>query len=267
VSGTKHICLKTRFYRWYPAEAHEGFTEEEVRLELSRTALVVVDAYLPGADAGGGPPDTSGQLSPEEYQVKREIAVRHIGPSLRAARAAGMPVIFVTNSAPNIGLEQSEYAQQLARAQGFAMSDDFAEEGVDPREYRAGAPRMIQFDDAVRPQPGDLYIRKHAYSGFYATRLEAALRYLDARNLLFAGFRLDACLGSTMLDALARNFKVILLRDCTLACELPDELAERSFTRRMLIWFENLVGVSVESVDFIRACEDFRNVREQSSGT
>jgi len=251
----RQIDIKTRYYRWFPADTHLGFAEEELRLDLSRTAFVLVDAYLPSAEEMAHSSDATRQLSDEEYRIKRDIAVGHIAPALTAARKIGIPVIFVTNSAPNIHLERSEYAQQLARAQGFSISEEFVEEGVDPREYLAGAPGILQFEEVLKPQPGDIYIRKHAYSGFCATRLDTTLRYLDVRNLLFAGFRLDACLGTTMLDALAHNFKVILLRDCTLACELPEELASRSFTQRMLVWFESLIGVSVDSKDFVRACE------------
>jgi len=59
---------------------------------------------------------------------------------------------------------------------------------------------------------------------------------------------------STVLDALYRNFKVILLRDCTLASELPHEIDTMAFTKRMLLWFEALVGVTVDSQVFITAC-------------
>jgi hypothetical protein len=47
---------------------------------------------------------------------------------------------------------------------------------------------------------------------------------------------------------------VILLGDCTLASELPHEIDAMAFTRRMLLWFEALVGGTVDSRDFIAAC-------------
>jgi hypothetical protein len=45
-----------------------------------------------------------------------------------------------------------------------------------------------------------------------------------------------------------------LLRDCTLASELPHEIDEMAFTKRILVWFDALVGVTVDSVEFTAAC-------------
>lgn len=247
--------LNGRYYRWFPAERHLGHAEESLSLDVSRSALMAVDVYMPErADLAARPEETK-PLSDKDYEVKYDIATRHIAPVLELARKIAMPVIYVNNSAPRIGLERSQLGKTLVRAQGFSIEQEFIEENIDPREYHHGPGELLGFIPALRPQPGDLYIRKHAYSGFFATRLESALRNLDVANLIFVGFRLDCCLGTTMLDALYRNFKVILLRDCTVACELPGEIDELAFTRRMLIWFETLIGVTVDSKDFLSAGE------------
>jgi ureidoacrylate peracid hydrolase len=248
----EQLRFKARYFQWFPAEKPLGHKEEALALDVSETAFVLVDAYLPEKT---GETDL---LSDVEYRLKYSIAVEHIAPALEAARKALIPVVYVNNSAPNICLEKSEFARQLARAQGFSIADEFVEETVDPLEYRHGRGQWLHFAPPLRPLPGDIYIRKHVYSGFYATRLEAALHHMNAKNLIFAGFRIDVCLGSTMLDALYRNFKVLLLRDCTLACELPEELTTRRFTERMLIWFETMIGMSADSKDFIEACTRVR---------
>jgi ureidoacrylate peracid hydrolase len=251
---TSSLELNGRYYRWFPAEHHYGYTEESISLEVSRSALVVVDVYMLEKAALLARSEETKPLSDQDYQVKYEIANGHIAPVLEVARKIGLPVVYVNNSAPRIGLEDSEFGKILARAQGFSIEKEFVESSVDPLEYHYGKGELLGFIPALRPLPGDIYIRKHAYSGFFATRLESALRNLDVVNLIFVGFRLDCCLGTTMLDALYRNFKVILLRDCTVACELPDEIEELRFTKRMLIWFETLIGVSVQSTEFISAC-------------
>jgi len=250
------LSLNARYYRWFPAEEHLGYAEEALVLDPSETAFLLVDVYLPG---GGGEEDESGHgedaaLSQKDYRLWRDITVEHIGPALAAARSAGLPVVYVTNSGPRIALARSQFARKLHQSLGFEAADAFREEAVDPREYHYGGVSQLCFPDAVAPQPGDYYIRKHVYSGFHATRLESLLRNLGIRNLVCVGFRLDACLMSTALDALFRNFNVILLRDCTLASELPHEIDDMAFTRRMLVWFEALVGVTVASRDFIAAC-------------
>ena len=252
------LRLKARHYRWFPPEEHLGHTEETLVLDPTETVFILVDVYLPGSREGNdGASQTVGSdmpLSQKDYRLWRDITIEHIGPALAAARAAGLPVVYTTNSGPRIGLARSEFAHKLHQSLGFEMAEAFAEEGVDPREYHYGPPQQLTFPDVMAPQSGDFYIRKHVYSGFFGTRLESLLRNLKIRNLICVGFRLEACLMSTMLDALYRNFKVILLRDCTLAGELPHEIDAMDFTRRMLLWFETLVGVTVESTDFIAGC-------------
>jgi ureidoacrylate peracid hydrolase len=252
------LKLTARYYRWFPAESHLGYTEETLDLQLSETAFLLVDVYLPGlSESEESPPlgQEDRPLSQKDYRLWRDITVEHIGPALAAARATGLPVIYVTNSGPRIAAGRSEFAHKLRQSLGFEVEDAFCEEPVDPLEYHQGLNDQLRFPEAVAPQPGDFYVRKHVYSGFHATRLESLIRNLGVHNLICVGFRLDACLMSTVLDALYRNLKVILLRDCTLASELPHEIDDITFTKRMLLWFEALVGVTVDSEDFIAACK------------
>ena len=101
---------------------------------------------------------------------------------------------------------------------------DFREQDVNPVEFDQGAPVQLAIPPQIAPQPGDYYIRKHTYSGFYETRLDSLLRNLGARYILCAGFVADCCMFFTLGDAVFRGFQPILLRDCTLAAELPDEV-------------------------------------------
>lgn len=251
----RSIKLKSRYYRWFPADKHLGYTEEIITINAAETAFVLVDVYLPDKQNMEAVDAEKKQLSEKEYELKYDIAVNCIAPALEMARKINLPIIYVTNSTPKIAMGNSEFAKKLVQAQGFTIEDEFRENTTDPLEYLKGAAEQIHFIDSLQPHPGDIYIRKHVYSGFYGTRLEVALRNMQLRNLIFAGFRIDACLGSTMLDALYRNFRVILLRDCTLACELPEELDEMKFTTRMLLWFETLIGATVDSKNFIVACK------------
>jgi len=250
------LNFKARYYRWFPPEEHLGYALDELPIHPAETAFVLVDVYLPDIDRDvyGASREEGAALSLKDYQLWCDITLEHIGPALSAARGAGLPVIYVTNSGPRIALGRSEFAHKLCQSLGFEMEGAFTEDSVDPREYTHGPSDQLRFPEAVAPQPGDFYIRKHTYSGFFETRLESLLRNLRVRNLICVGFRLDACLMSTVLDALYRNFKVILLRDCTLASELPHEIDAMAFTQRMLLWFETLVGVTVDSKDFIAAC-------------
>lgn len=66
----------------------------------------------------------------------------------------------------------------------------------------------------VSPQPGDLVITKHRYSGFDHTELELALRAKRCRTLVLAGTQTNVCVRETAFDAVAHGFDVAVVRDC-----------------------------------------------------
>ena len=62
---------------------------------------------------------------------------------------------------------------------------------------------------------------------------------------------------TTIIDALWRNYKVIMLRDCTLANDFPEEQAELLGTQRMVTMLESLYCVSITSQEFVEAAKVF----------
>ena len=54
------------------------------------------------------------------------------------------------------------------------------------------------------------------------------LRSLNARNLVTVGFDSRICLGTTVIDAMYRNYRVIVLRDCTATTEYVETQADGS---------------------------------------
>lgn len=66
----------------------------------------------------------------------------------------------------------------------------------------------------VSPQPGDLVITKHRYSGFDHTELELALWAKRCRTLVLAGTQTNVCVRETAFDAVAQGFDVVVVRDC-----------------------------------------------------
>lgn len=246
------LTLDTRYYRWYPPEKHLGYAVERVALDPADTAFLLVDVYCSEPDERF----FQGAVSDRSLQNWHRISVENIAPALSAARALGLPIVYVTNSAPRAALERSEFADKLRKSLGFDPTLDFTEPMVDPREYHQGPKVQLQFPAVLEPQPGDHYVRKHVFSGFLDTRLDALLRNLRVHNLICVGFIADACLFFTMADALFRNYKVILLRDCTLASELPDEVEGLCNTQRSILWIETIIGSTVTSSEFVAACQE-----------
>jgi hypothetical protein len=150
-------------------------------------------------------------------------------------------------------MPRSAFGQRLKESLGFDPTLDFREPLVDPLEFEAGEPVQLYIPPQIAPQPGDYYIRKHTYSGFYATRLDSLLRNLGVKNLLCAGFVADCCMFFTIGDAVFRGYSTILVRDCTLAAELPHEVDAFTQTQRITLWIESILGPSTTAEEFLQA--------------
>jgi len=103
-----------------------------------------------------------------------------------------------------------------------AMRRDFADwrlvTAVFPRamleELADGSPG-IGICAELAPAPGDIVIRKSAYSPFQNTSLENVLRGFDTDALVVAGVTTNVGCDSTIRDAFYRGFKTLLVTDAS----------------------------------------------------
>ena len=240
------IRLRGRYYRQYPPERPLGHTEEELLLGVDDTAFLIVDVYGLGYDDDGDSGDT-----PEFYQdatgANRDIVVNHIRPARDAARAAGLPVVYLTNYLAPSTTEGNEWRNMSIRTCGV----DVLESWEEPND-------ILRHSDVIAPGPDDYLIKKQMYSGFFETHLESLLKDLGVRNLVAVGFDLRICLGTTVTDAMYRNYRVVVLRDCSRTREYP-ETEEGGWANFLGIRFiEANVGYTATSDSFVEACAEIR---------
>lgn len=263
------IKCKTRYYRLFPSTGYLGYGFEDYEAEYGRSAFLVIDVYglgfhpddpVPAYNKDGhGSAERPALAWLKSSEHEDRIIKTALFPALNAARKINLPVIYLNNSAPNIGLRYSEFGKVLQRQLNTDMERMFAEDDVDPKEYHYGDSDHVKISKLLTPRENEYFIRKHVYSGFVGTRLDLLLRYLDIKNLFVVGFSADACLMTTIIDALWRNYKVIMLRDCTLANDFPEEQDELLGTQRMVKMLESLYCVSITSQEFIEAAQVFAN--------
>ena len=94
---------------------------------------------------------------------------------------------------------------------------------------------------------------KHRFSGFFETELDAVLRSLGATNLIFTGCTTSICVESTIRDAMFRDYRCLLLEDCT--AEPIGAGLERSNHEASLLVIETLFGWVSSSADLIQGLE------------
>jgi ureidoacrylate peracid hydrolase len=75
------------------------------------------------------------------------------------------------------------------------------------------APGSFGHDLVAELKPADLMIEKVAYSAFYMSRMEFALRRAGIDTLVFAGIVTNGGVASTVRDAHVRDFRAVVLSD------------------------------------------------------
>lgn len=235
------LQLSGRYYRLYPTIAAPlGHAEEPLELGLDDTALLIVDVY--GAGFDDEVPDGLDGI----YEVNaetRDMVRNKIRPVKDAARAAGLPTVYLTNYlSPGIdeGNEWRNLSQRVCDVDVLTA-------------WKPPSP-IMEHSKIIAPDDDDVLIRKQYYSGFHETELDSTLRNRGIRNLVVVGFDSRVCLGTTVTDALYRNYRVIVLRDCVATFEFP-ESREGGWANFMAIrHIECNVGYTSTAEDFRAAC-------------
>ncbi len=102
----------------------------------------------------------------------------------------------------------------------------------------------------LTPEPDDVVLYKHRYSGFFETDLDAILKRRSIRNLIFTGCTTSVCIESTLRDAMFRDYICLLLADCTAEPGVANTSHEASLTV-----LQHQFGWISQSAHFIAAVE------------
>lgn len=124
-----------------------------------------------------------------------EPVAENVGSLAAAARAAGVPVIWIRT----VHSEDSDTPVWLARHPGSE------------RVCRPGTPGVEFY--RVKPAAGEAVVTKHRYSAFIGTDLEGRLRALGVERVACCGVLTNVCVESTARDAFQRDFAVTLVED------------------------------------------------------
>ena len=238
------IKLDARYYRDYPPRKPLGYTTDPLELDTDNTVFLIVDVYGKGFD-----PDQDLGDAPEFYSKSvvehRDIVVNHIKPAKEAAKRLGLPIVYLTNYlSPGLNA-QHEWRNMSLRTYDI----DVLEAWTEPND-------VLAFSDVIAPEPGDYLIKKQFYSGFFETHLDSLLRSLNARNLVVVGFDSRICLGTTVIDAMYRSYRVVVLRDCIATSEYA-ETEEGGWANFIAVRFiETTVGYTATAEEWAKACDE-----------
>jgi ureidoacrylate peracid hydrolase len=215
-------------------------------MEPARTAVIVVDMQH-----DFGSPD--GMFARAGIPIDGIAAVvEPIARMASGAREAGMTVIYLKMGfAPDLSDAGDADAPNLIKHLALGVG-----EPVTAPDGRAS--RVLIRDtwnteivQELEPRPGDLVVSKTRYSGFVGTELDDLLRERGIRTLVFSGCTTSVCVESTLRDAFSRDYRCLLLSDCT-AEPFGSGLSRTNHEATLLI-VERLFGWVTESGALLEA--------------
>jgi ureidoacrylate peracid hydrolase len=215
-------------------------------IEPARTAVIVVDMQNDfvadeGAFGRAGLPVAAAQA-----------AVQSTARVLAGARATGMKIVYLKmefeSDLSNLG---GPDAPNRIRHLAFGVGQ--------PVERSDGGSGRVLIKDTwnteivreLTPEPDDVVVSKHRYSGFFETMLDATLKELGIKQLIFTGVTCSVCVESTLRDAFYRDYQCLLLADCT--SEPVGSEFGRSNQEASLLVVERLFGWVSDSESLLRA--------------
>ncbi len=78
---------------------------------------------------------------------------------------------------------------------------------------------------------------------------------------MVVSFVANACVQVTLTDALFRNYRIVLLQDCTPAMEYHDAIEDQAISRYVVRFVEAFVGYTATWADLVRAYEQLAAAR------
>ncbi len=179
-----------------------------------------------------------------------------VGPTakvLASARRAGVKIVYLKMGfRPDLSdLGASDSVNRVRHVEGFKVGQTIR--APDGRESRILIRDNWNTDIVaeLKPQPEDVIVYKRRFSGFYETELDAHLKSLAAKHLIFTGCTTSVCVESTIRDAMFRDYLPVLLADCT--GEPIGHHFPRSNHEASLLVIETLLGWVSGSEAFVEA--------------
>lgn len=215
-------------------------TRQSVRVDLLRTAMIVIDMQNDFCAQGGWVDHIGGDYRPDRRPIE---PLRKLLPALRKA---GVPVIWVNwGNRPDLANMPPNQIHLYKRdGRGIGLGEPLPGGGSHVLEKDSWAAAVV---DELVQEPGDIKVDKHRISGFWDTPLDSILRNLGVRTILFSGVNIDQCVLHSLTDANFLGYGCLLVEDCC-ATSSP-----RYCTQATLFNVEQCFGFVTDSRRVIKA--------------
>ncbi|GGX17211.1 isochorismatase [Pigmentiphaga litoralis] len=166
-------------------------------IDPRKTAVIVVDMQN----------DFVADGAPLQSRQAAEMMPR-LARTLDACRERGIRVIYTSHVHRSDGCDMGRYSDLYPPVASRAALIDGT----------AG----VEIHPGLAPAPGEHVIKKHRYSGFFATDMDLILREWGIDTVAITGTTTENCCHATARDAMFHNYRVAFLSDATGTFDYPD---------------------------------------------
>jgi ureidoacrylate peracid hydrolase len=223
---------------------------ESITIDTALTAVIVVDMQNDFCSMGGLFDRAGINISGVQKAVEPTRKV------LCAAREAGIKIVYLKMGfRPDLSDIGDTDSPNRVRHLHFGVGQTCI--APDGRQGRFLIRDTWNTDviGELQPRHDDIVLYKHRFSGFFQTELDDVLRRLGSKTLIFTGCTTSVCVDSTIRDAMFRDYRCVLLADCT-GEPIGGELA-RSNHEASVLTIQTLLGWVSDSERFVSAIEAF----------
>jgi len=181
---------------------------ESIVLDLSKTALIVVDMQNAFLNPGGLLDRAGLDISDAPRTIEAAQRV------LRTARDLGMLVVHLAvGYPPDLSTAGGPTSPNPRKELALCLMERHPEWRGELLIWGTWDAEIVE---ALAPRAGEVVIRKSRYSGFAGTPLDQLLRSRNIQYLLFIGVATNVCVESTIRDAYFHEYWPILIADAAM---------------------------------------------------
>lgn len=172
-------------------------------MDISKVALLIIDMQHASLDQQGSLIKLTG--APANWA---ESIVEPIKQLKKVFRDANRPVIY------NVMALKKDYSDAGLLGKVFPPLFQLGHCIDDTWDY--------EIIDDLKPEEGDIVIKKNRWSGFFNTALDTQLRCMGIETLIVVGVATDVCVSATVRDAFYRDYQCIVPLETTASFSKED---------------------------------------------
>jgi ureidoacrylate peracid hydrolase len=214
---------------------------ESVRIDLSRTAIIVVDMQNAFVRKGGYFDLIGVDISAIEKILEPCRSI------ISGARVKGIKIVYLQMAySPDL----SDIGPKDSPASLKSRSLSLIREHPELRDKLCFSGSWGgEIIEELKPEPGDIIVRKQKYDGFMGTNLDLILTTLDIKYLIYLGTATNICVESTLRRSFFLDYFPILVSDAVI------QKGSRMMQDATILNVQNTFGWVTDSVRLIKVMD------------